>query len=142
MQADPLRFQKSFRPSRRRVLLATIVIATVATPLIAEANSALRGIMKSWKQDDRATVGMINGRAVFDEAAIKAVLVTYIEDANRIASGINGQSADARDIKSRFVVFQANAQNALRHISQRAALQSDYKRIASGCSACHDLYKD
>ncbi len=124
------------------VTAIVVVVATLATPLIAEANSALRGIMKTWKRDDRATVSMINGRATFDEATIKATFVAYIADTERIVNGLNGQSGDARDIRNRFVAFRANAQSALQHIGERGALQVDYKRLASDCAACHDLYKD
>ena len=122
------------------VLLAASVLAAPAFE--AQASSALRGIMKTWKRDWRSSTSMISGRGTLDQEALRTTLARYVADSGSIAAQINGQSADARDMKQRFLTFQQTAQAALQHVGDKQALQSDFKRMDATCNACHDLYKD
>ncbi len=120
-----------------------LVVASLLTaPMTADASSALRGIMRTWKRHLRASSPIVSGRAAFDEATIRETLTTYIADSARLSSAITGQSADAKDIKRRFVQFGADSQHALDSLGQANTLQAAFKHIDNDCQSCHDQYKD
>lgn len=128
------------KPSHRRGLYAALLLAGLCVPIAASANSALRGIMHTWKRDLRTSDAMLSGHAPLNEATLRGILTSYAQDAGRIAGQIRGQSSDSRDIRHRFQVLQAEAQGALQHTGQPAVLRSDFRRIVSTCQSCHDAY--
>ncbi len=132
----------TFSPNflRRLGLGAAVVALALAAPAAVEANSALRGIMHTWRRDLRTSDDMLSGRTPFDANTVRATLSAYMRDASRIATQINGQSADSRDIRRRFETLQADAQQALQHVGQPAVLRGDFHRIVSTCQSCHDAY--
>ena len=120
-----------------------LVVASLLTaPLTADASSAFRGVMRTWKRQLRTSSPIVSGRAAFDEATIRETLTAYIADSARLSSAITGQSADARDIRQRFVQFGADAQRALENLGQQKALRAAFTRIGDDCESCHDQYKD
>lgn len=120
-------------------LLLALLMATSGAVIAA---SELRGIMKTWRSDERATRAMLSGRAAMDEAAIRKMLELYVNGAVQIGATIKETSNDARDLKRRFVVFQADAASALGKLGQPAALKDGLHQVMSNCQSCHDLYKD
>ena len=126
----------------RTRFVALCLLAAVTAPAIAVGASALRGIMHGWRADARTTQNILTGRASFDEAAIRSVLQNYVTDAERISAQITGTSPAAREFKRQFMSFQADAQTALSHAAQRAAVQADFSRLMADCQSCHDAFKD
>lgn len=120
------------------VLLA-LLIASSGTVIAA---SEIRGIMKTWRADERATRTMLSGRAPVDEIAIRKMLELYAGDAVRISVTIKDTNNESRDIKRRFVAFQADANAALGKLGQPAALPAGLRQVMADCQSCHDLYKD
>jgi cytochrome c556 len=57
-------------------------------------------------------------------------------------ASITGQSADATDMRRRFVTFGADTQAALRTMGQSAALKAAFSRVGDDGQSCHDQYKD
>ena len=125
-----------------RIGSGLVVISLMAAPLTADASSALRGIMKSWKKDMRATSPMLSGHSAFDEMTVRETLNAYIADSARLSASITGSSADARDMRQRFVTFGADSQNALSNMGQSKTLRASFARIGDDCQSCHDQYKD
>ncbi len=121
-------------------VLPALLLAGLAVPPLAGADSALRSVMHTWKRDLRTSDAMLSGRAGFDANAMRAILAAYADDSARIAARITGQSSDARDIRRRFEVLQADARAALQHAGQPDALRGDIRHIAATCQACHDIY--
>lgn len=119
-----------------------IVVSLTVTSLSADAASVLRGIMHSWDRNTRAATPMMNGHTAFNEITVRDTLNAYIVDSARLATSVSGQSADARDIRQRFVTFGTDAQNALQNLGQPNALRAAFSRIGDDCQSCHDQYKD
>jgi cytochrome c556 len=126
---------------RTRLASLCFLIIVAAIPA-AIAASALRGIMHDWRTNARATHDILTGRTSFDEAAIRSALQNYVADAGRIGAQITGTTPAAREFKRQFMTFGADAQAALDHLTQRAALQADFSRLMSDCQSCHDAFKD
>jgi cytochrome c556 len=125
-----------------RAACCLAVLSSVALPLTADASSALRGVMRSWKRDLRASGPMVSGREAFDEATVRETLKAYIEESARLSASITGQSADAKDIRQRFVAFGADSRTALSNLGQPTTLKAAFARIGDDCQSCHDQYKD
>jgi len=117
-------------------------VALATIPLPSSASISLRGMMHDWRRQTRTAGDMLRGRAAFDAGAIRAMLTRFADDAGQIAGAINGKTSDARDIKQRFLAFQADARNAINSGSEPRALQSGFTKVMSNCRSCHDLYKD
>ncbi len=130
------------RPNLLRIGCGLLAISLAAVPLTVEASSAFRGTMRSWKRDLRATTPMLSGRAAFDETTIRGTLNAYITDSARLSASITGQSADAKDMRRRFVTFGTDSQTALRNLNQSSALKDAFSRIGNDCQSCHDQYRD
>ena len=80
--------------------------------------------------------------ARYNEAAGRTALQNYVNEAGQVAAQINGQGAQARDLRARFLGFQADARAALGDVSRPAALKADFTRVATDCESCHNLYQD
>ena len=88
------------------------------------------------------TRNMLNGDAKYDEAAVRAALQAYVTEAGQVASRVNGQGAEAHDVKARFLEFQADAKAALGDVYRPAALKADFSRVAADCESCHSVYNN
>ncbi len=115
-----------------------VILAIVATPVAAA--TGLRGIMKGWKADARTATDILSGRTKFDEAALRAALQNYVDEAGKVAGQVSGQNAEARDFKARFLRFQADAKAALGDAARPPAVKADFSRVAADCESCHNVY--
>ncbi len=125
---------------RRGLIGFGLAVLVAAAPCAVLATTTLRGMMHNWRVDARTTRAMLNGQMHFDEAAVRATLTRYAEDAGRIAASVNGQSAGSRDIRQRFLRLQSDSRTALTTLGRRTELRANFSRVLSNCSSCHNIY--
>lgn len=113
-----------------------------AAPAAVMAASGLKAVMHDWRTHTKTVDSMLSGRAAFDQAAVRDALAAFSADAARIEAGINGNTAEAKDIRRRFVAFRTQAQAALSDVQRPAVLKADVLELKASCQSCHEQYKD
>lgn len=123
---------------RTNILIFSLIVA--ATAGSAWANSSLKSTMRSWKTDAATMDRMLIGSGAFDDAEAARILQSFAADAQSIAAGANGTSAQARDVKARFEKFSGDVQSAVEGVASREKMKARYSQLRADCRSCHDVY--
>lgn len=132
----------------RRSLLKTLVGAFAFTapvlivPVAAVAGSSLAPIMTSWNHSKRSIDAMLAGRAPYDEAQVRQELQRFIATSSRVASGLNGTTAEGRNFAARFQTFAEDSRDVLGHVAEPTAMRASFRRVAGDCQSCHAQYNN
>jgi cytochrome c556 len=127
----------------RRILMRTALgIAVLAVPMAAVAGISLSSTMESWSHNKRAIDAMLAGRIPYDEAQLRQIFRRYVESSSMVARTITGQSAQARDLATRFEAFSNDSAIALGAVRQPAAMATRFNQMLGDCQSCHDAYNN
>ncbi len=124
---------------RFRLFTVSLILA-VGAATAALAATSLKATMKTWKADGKTAASMVSGRTTFDAAELSRILETYINDSKGFEARIKGTTAEAKDLKARFVKFEADAASALAVIGEPAQVEGRLSTVLSNCKSCHDVH--
>ena len=134
--------------SLRRIVRATAFVASflvapiLTVPVTAVAGIALSPIMNSWSHSKHSIEAMLTGRAPYDEARIRQDLQHYVASASRVASGVNGNTAEGRDFAARFKAFANDSQTVLGQLGKPSEARAGFERVVADCQDCHATYNN
>ena len=124
-----------------RLRLLTVSFAIAATAATAAfAASSLKTTMKSWKLDGSNAADMVTGRATFNEAELRRILQTFINDSKGFEDKLKASNAAATDMKTRFAKFEADSTAALAVAGQAKEVKGRIATVLNNCKACHDVH--
>jgi cytochrome c556 len=127
---------------RRIALGSTLCLSILSLPVMAAAGIALSPIMNAWNADRHRIDAMLTGRRPYDEAALRAAVSLYIQDATTVAGRIRGRSDAARDFAHRFDAFAADGRRAMGSVGEPVAFRVLFGRMTSDCQSCHAIFNN
>ena len=98
--------------------------------------------MSDWKAQANRAQSMLSGAVPYDQAELRQILTAMVGDARDVEAGINGSSAQARDVKDRFSQFEADAAATLQSAAARDGAKARFQRVVNDCRSCHDALKN
>ncbi|MDR3493827.1 MAG: hypothetical protein P4L82_04435 [Ancalomicrobiaceae bacterium] len=124
---------------RLRLLTVSLVLAASAATA-AYAATSLKTTMKTWKANGAAAADMVSGRTAFNEAELRRILETFINDSKGFETRIKASTAEATDLKARFAKLEADSAAALAVTAQPSQVKGRLSTIFNNCKSCHDVY--
>jgi cytochrome c556 len=122
---------------RTATLLALPIILLQAGPICAGA--PLKSAMRTWKAD-AATLDRMSTSGAIDGSEAARLLADLSAGSQALASNVRGTSAEARDLKARFVRFAADAQSTSDAVRTNDKANIRYGQLRAQCRSCHRLY--
>jgi cytochrome c556 len=129
---------------RSRPMKATTLAAIVALLLMSAlawgAGQSLKSTMRGWKVATQVASAMVNGGVPFDAAKVRGEMETFAADSQALNERLSATTAEGKDIRQRFAVFNVDSVAALAVLGNRDQFRISYAKVIGECKSCHNQY--